>query len=235
MGLLSDSNARQVREMFAAMTRDVPVRLYTQKLGCQGCDDTERILDELAGLGDRLRLEKLNPLIDTSRGGEDGIERVPAIVIGEGRARFYGTPSGYEFTTLLTALVDAGSGEENLDPATTAFLSGLDRDLVMKVFVTPTCPYCPASAVLALRMAMACPRVKAEVVEANEFPEVSARYGVQGVPRTVVNDLLFAEGALPEASLVRALTAALPGLDGLAGPRSLASFLAGTEEDGQGG
>jgi glutaredoxin-like protein len=137
---------------------------------------------------------------------------VPAIVVTDGthsRARFYGTPSGYEFSSLLTAIVDMGMEKPPVEEATAEFLEGLEEDLDVKVFVTPSCPYCPRAAVLGLRLAMASPRVSAEVIEANEFPELSARYSVQGVPRTVINDRLYAEGALPEASFVKALAEGL--------------------------
>jgi thioredoxin-like negative regulator of GroEL len=55
---------------------------------------------------------------------------------------------------------------------------------------------------LANRMAMASDRVRALTVEANEFPELSQRFGVQGVPRTVVNRSGAFVGALPEAQFV---------------------------------
>ena len=58
---------------------------------------------------------------------------------------------------------------------------------------------------LANRMAVASPLVSARTVEANEFPELSARFGVQGVPRTVVNERGAFVGALPEPQFVEAI------------------------------
>ena len=55
---------------------------------------------------------------------------------------------------------------------------------------------------LANRMALASPKVSARTVEATEFPELSRRFGVQGVPRTVVNEEGAFVGALPEAQFV---------------------------------
>ena len=54
-------------------------------------------------------------------------------------------------------------------------------------------------------MAIASPLVSARTVEANEFPELSARFGVQGVPRTVVNERGAFVGALPEPQFVQAI------------------------------
>ena len=55
---------------------------------------------------------------------------------------------------------------------------------------------------LANRMTLASPHVRAVAVEANEFPELSRRFGVQGVPRTVVNRSGAFVGALPEEQFV---------------------------------
>jgi len=58
---------------------------------------------------------------------------------------------------------------------------------------------------LANRMSVASPWVSARTIEANEFPELSARFGVQGVPRTVVNEQGAFVGALPEPQFVQAI------------------------------
>ena len=58
---------------------------------------------------------------------------------------------------------------------------------------------------LANRMSVASPWVSARTIEANEFPELSARFGVQGVPRTVVNEQGAFVGALPETQFVQAI------------------------------
>jgi len=58
---------------------------------------------------------------------------------------------------------------------------------------------------LANRMSVASPWVSARTIEANEFPELSARFGVQGVPRTVVSEHGAFVGALPEPQFVQAI------------------------------
>lgn len=55
---------------------------------------------------------------------------------------------------------------------------------------------------LANRMALASEHVRAVGVEANEFPELSHRFGVRSVPLTVVNQSGAFVGALPETAFV---------------------------------
>jgi len=65
---------------------------------------------------------------------------------------------------------------------------------------------------LAQHMAIASDRVRAECIEANEFPEISQRYHVMAVPKVVINDRVEFEGAYPEPEFLKAvLQAALDG------------------------
>ena len=57
--------------------------------------------------------------------------------------------------------------------------------------------------VLAHQLAMESPLVQAEMVEAMEFPELSDRQNVSGVPQTSINDGLgTVVGAYPEDQLI---------------------------------
>jgi alkyl hydroperoxide reductase subunit AhpF len=58
-------------------------------------------------------------------------------------------------------------------------------------------------------MALLNPRITADVIEANEFPELSERFNVMGVPKTVVNGVQELVGAQPEARVMAAVRAAL--------------------------
>jgi predicted DsbA family dithiol-disulfide isomerase len=57
-------------------------------------------------------------------------------------------------------------------------------------------------------MAIESARIRADIVEATEYPDLVARYAVRGVPKTIVNDRLFIDGAVPEAELLAAVTQA---------------------------
>jgi glutaredoxin-like protein len=125
------------------------------------------------------------------------------------RIRFYGIPAGYEFMSLLEAIKMVSAGKADLQSETRAFLEQLTVPIHIQVFVTPTCPYCPRAVVLAHQLALSSERVRADMVEANEFPHLSIRYDVMGVPRTVINEDTFIEGAAPERMVLQKLQEAL--------------------------
>ena len=60
-------------------------------------------------------------------------------------------------------------------------------------------------------MAVASPRIKAECIEATEFPELSQRYRVMAVPKIVINDRVQFEGALPEPQVLSKVLEAVTG------------------------
>lgn len=197
MPLLSEDDRKAIRQHFSTMENTVAVTLTHPP---DGPGDSGAILGELAGLTDRIRLV-------TAPSPETG---PTSISVGEhGRVRFMGTPSGYEFSTLLTAIIDAGRSGTKLSPATIEFIGGLREELNIMVFVTPTCPHCPGAGVLAHRMAAASPMVSASVIEAQEYPDLAGAHRVMGVPRTVVNERYHAEGNMSETVLVTALSRAM--------------------------
>lgn len=216
MALMDERTKEQVRERLAkTLTNPVELRLYRRPdsgrlilpggLGCQTCDVTEELARTLVEAApDKLSLT----VVDVTQ--EPGHrEVVPTLTVArsgeESRISFQGLPSGYEFASLLDA-IEAASGTGDELPAEAAEkVNTLEGDVEVMVFVTPTCPYCPGAASTANRMALASPKVRSVVVEANEYPELSNRFGVQGVPRTVVNRSGAFVGALPAPVFVESV------------------------------
>jgi len=64
---------------------------------------------------------------------------------------------------------------------------------------------------LAHHLAVASEWIRADCVEATEFPDLAQRYMVMAVPKTVVNDRVSFEGALPEPAFVEAVLKAVDG------------------------
>jgi predicted DsbA family dithiol-disulfide isomerase len=66
-------------------------------------------------------------------------------------------------------------------------------------------------------------RITADVIEANEFPELSQRFNVMGVPKTVINATQELVGAQPEARLLAAIRAATARIVGQEDPSAATS------------
>jgi thiol-disulfide isomerase/thioredoxin len=123
----------------------------------------------------------------------------------DANVRFVGLPGGYEFSTLMADMANISRGQTELSAATTEAVQAITTPVHMQVFVTPNCPYCPPAARIAHQLAMTNPLILAEVIEANEFPTLTARYRIQTVPKTVINDQIEFVGPLSEAKVLEAL------------------------------
>jgi glutaredoxin-like protein len=213
MPLLNASLQKQVRDALSGMTAPVVLAVFTtdaDEHACEICGDTRQLAEEFAWLSDGKITARVFDLDkDADRATAYAIDKAPAVAVLRGGEtekdygiRFYGIPSGYEFATLVEDIKMVSAGTAELSAAMRETLARLTVPLHIQVFVTPTCPYCPRAVLLAHKLALASDQVRADMVDASEFPELSDRYGVRAVPRTVVNDTVHVEGAIPEEAFV---------------------------------
>jgi thiol-disulfide isomerase/thioredoxin len=227
MSMISASDQQQLRESFAAMRRPVRLLFFTQTFGCETCLPTRQILDELPPLCDKITIEEANLVLDRERAAGFGVDHAPSIVLlyesdnqpptgsaaaerseqgpdalQDSRMRFVGLPGGYEFVSLVQAILLAGGRPSSLQPENQTRVSSVDRPIRILVFTTPTCPHCPRAVALALEMAAASPNITAYAIEATEYPDLTRKYQVSGVPKTVVDDRVEILGALPEDDFI---------------------------------
>ncbi len=213
MALLDDHVREEVKRELAGLPGAVKLLVFTQEFECDYCAETRSLAEELSELSDRIEVEVHDLLGSKAVAEVYGIDKIPAIVVlGEGDRdygiRFFGVPAGYEFSSLLEAIKMAASGDSGLSPEAKKALAGLKNPVHIQVFVTLTCPYCPMAVQLAHRCAVESEHVRADMIEASEFPHLANRYGVYAVPKVVMNERVSFEGALPEKAFVDYLLAA---------------------------
>ncbi len=216
MALMQEKDRKAVREAFAGLNRPVEIVLFTSEESGEYSDVTHELLQEVVELNPLLRLSVYDLTKDGAYAAELGIDKAPGIVFlaGEERKnhglRFAGLPSGYEFASLIEAIrLAGGATQPDLQSATMELLNTIKAPMHLQVFVTPTCPYCPRAVVMAYRLALANPYITAEGIEVTEFPELGDRYAVMGVPKTVIDDLVHIEGAVPEGMMADKLREAI--------------------------
>jgi glutaredoxin-like protein len=202
-----DEKLRQeISKQLSGLKKEVKLVMFTQEIECMYCRETRTLLEELVETSDKLKLEVYNFVIDKDKAELYGIDKIPAIVILEGDKdfgiRYYGIPSGYEFASLLEDIKMVGTGEVDLSDDIIERVKAIDKDVHLQVYVTPTCPYCPRAVIAAHKFAYLNPKIKSDMVEATEFPHLARKYNVMGVPRTIINENDFIEGAVPEDMLL---------------------------------
>ncbi|MEM3642172.1 MAG: thioredoxin family protein [Candidatus Bathyarchaeia archaeon] len=202
MGLIPEEHKRHLQEeLKEKLENPVKIVLFTQEIECPYCAQTRSLIEELATLNDKIRVEVYDFVADSGKVKEYGVDKVPAIaIIGEKDygIRFYGLPYGYELQTLLEGIINVSKGKTDVSEKTKEKLREITTPIHIQVFVTLTCPYCPIVASMAHKFAIEHNLVKAEVIDVSEFPHLGFKYGVMGVPKTVINDKVEFVGAVPE-------------------------------------
>jgi len=216
MALLNDKDREYLINEFRTLTESVKLIVFVTAQGCDFCKETRQIAEELATLSDKISVDVFDRDADADKVALYGVDKTPAMVIMLGGdapkdfgIRYYGIPSGYEFSSVVQDVLMIGRGASILSDEAKAWAQGLTQPVHMQVFVTPTCPYCPRAVVMAHAFALESEHIRADMVEATEFPDLADRYHVMGVPRTVINEDTFIEGAVPEKMLLDKIQAAL--------------------------
>lgn len=142
MAIFRPEDQARVRELLDELERPVElvVALGPEETPLPGARDidfgaeTQRVVGELAALSSKV----------TWRAEEEpaGFDRYPAVaVLPDGKdvgIRYYGLPWGYELSSLIGAVLEAGRRESSLAPESLERLARLEQDLAIDVFVTPT-------------------------------------------------------------------------------------------------
>ncbi len=204
MGLIPDDKKELLRNDFKEKLVDpVKIVMFTQEIECRFCSDTRQLVQDIATINDKITIQVYDFIKDADKAKEYGITKIPALAIVGAKdycVRIYGIPYGYELQTLIEAIVNVsrGRGKTDLSDKTKQILSEIKTPVHIQVFVTLTCPHCPAAAAVAHKLAIESDMVKADVIETSEFPDLAMKYNVIGVPKIVVNEKVEFVGAFNE-------------------------------------
>lgn len=190
---LNEDVRKQLTEILTEMKEPVYVKVYVDSLKCDTCTETHQLIQEMSELNEKINYEMVETGGDKSVGAEYGIKMYPTIVVLDKNkedkgVRFVGIPAGHEINSLLAALIDMSGKPLDLDEKTIEAIKAIDTETNIKVFVTLSCPHCPGAVTKAHRIAMLNPYIKAEMIEAQTFPQFSSKYNVSSVPKIVINE-----------------------------------------------
>jgi len=144
VSLLSEQDRRVVQEHLSTIQQPVTLLLFTQTIGApETALIARQVLDEVASLNDLIRVEEVNFILEKDRAAQYGIDHIPAIVLlsqdTDTRMRFLGAPAGYEFMSLIEAVILAGTDDSQLDPQSRELIAAnVNAPIDIQVFVTPT-------------------------------------------------------------------------------------------------
>ena len=214
MSVLSADDRSEVNQVLTELDDAVTVHVFTED-ECEYCEQTLDLYDDVAGESEHVSVEihdMDDPLAEEL--GARKYDGAPVTVITRGDVtgvRYFGIPSGQEFSSFLQDLivVSRGAGETPLPEEVREQVREIDQPVELKVFVTPTCPHCPRAVRVAHDMAVENDLIEADAIESQEFRELSQEYGVRGVPQINVNETGQFTGGLPPQRFLEEVRSAL--------------------------
>lgn len=145
--MLDEGIIKQLKDLFADLDQVVEILYFgSQTQNCQYCKETQQLLEEVTDITDKAALQIYDIDEDGELADKYAVDKVPGFVVvsREGDEitdygiRFYGIPSGHEFTSLVTGLMMVSKGDSGLSEGGRAFLAGLKQPVHLQVYVTPT-------------------------------------------------------------------------------------------------
>jgi glutaredoxin-like protein len=204
--MIDEKTAARAKELLGTLDKPVKLIAFTQELECSFCRESVGLVEDVSRLSELVSHEVHDFVQDKKLAKEYGIDKIPAIVVAGDKEdygiRFFGIPSGYEFVSFLDAIKTVSTGMHDLTSETLSAIGKIKSAVHLQVFVTPTCPYCPKSVILAHKLAFVSEHIQSDMIEAIEFPQLSNKYKVVGVPKSIINEKFVIEGAVPEKDYV---------------------------------
>ncbi|MBF0560044.1 MAG: FAD-dependent oxidoreductase [Nitrospirae bacterium] len=201
--LLPDETKKVLSDTFKQLKNSVEVEVYLNNEANQYNEATSMLLDAIAGLSDKIKLSSYN--LDSEQAAQRGITRSPTILINPGSVKvsYVGAPVGEEGRTLIMALILVSNNGTILSEQSLKRLLELKEPRHIQVFVSPTCPYCPQHALVAISAAIALPElISVEIIEMYENRDYTDKYHIISVPFTVINEVPIGGGVRPPEMFV---------------------------------
>ncbi len=208
--LIDDDTKKILHRDLAEMKDPVTILVFTSKDENQTFNEYSRkLLSELSQIS-----EKIVPQFENI-GGElskkFNATRSPTLIIQPEKyhIRFVGAPAGEEVQTLMAALLMASTGRSILTDDSRKRLDDLIDKRNVKVFVSPTCPYCPLQSALAVAVAIEKKDlIHLEIIEIYENKDLASKYNATSVPQLFIDDNLVGQGLQPEEVFVEEVISA---------------------------
>ena len=198
---------RQLKQTFEQLPNEIPLFLFAERAQddafVQACRQIVRAFRELTS---KITIKEY-PL-DHKLASQWGVESSPTLLLDPEHynIRWLGAPIGEEGRSFLEAMMLLGMGKSGMSDQSLKVVQHIESPRQVKIFVSPTCPYCPQQVVNGLRAAIEKPDlVSLEIIDIQSRPDLAEQYNAHSVPQAYANDVLIGQGAQQEEVFMASL------------------------------
>lgn len=163
------------------------------------------VLQKLAESSDKIKLEFYDFEKDREKAALYAVERAPAVLLMDGRLRFYGVPRENEYHSLLSAVQLASHRTTDLPEEVKHKLRAINQEMHIEIFTTPLCTFCPKAVRVAYKFAAESNGIRADAIDSGEFSKLAHEREVSAVPKLFVNRTVSMMLQAPERKYVEVL------------------------------
>ncbi len=217
--LFSENEMDNIKREMGKLKEKVVLKLFTdfktkedgtKFRKCMACEGTFELLKTLENLSNgKLEIEELSIEENQEEANKFNVTKIPAILFIDEQdkeiIRYLAHPTGSEFVPFLNSIQYFSGVRPYYADQILTHLKKIKKGN-MKIFITPTCPYCPMTVpVLTLFSIVSKGRISAEIIDVNLNPDLGMKYNVQGVPMTVINEKEVIHGMFTPQDLLNKL------------------------------
>ncbi|TVM17607.1 thioredoxin reductase [Oceanidesulfovibrio indonesiensis] len=202
---LPEDSRKSITKLFETLREPVSLEAYTQPGENDAPNDfLLKFVRDIAKLSSgKITLHEHS--LDTDEAEKRGVDFSPTLLVDPDNYHiaYRGAPLGEEGRSFMQILMHISRRNSGLTEISREMLKELTEEREIKVFVNPSCPYCPGQVLHAFRIAVERPDlVSAVCIDSSQDPDTADRYDVGSVPHTVVNDSFDSLGLLQEERFV---------------------------------
>ncbi len=208
-GMQMDDGAlmKQLQETLDSLPNDIPLYLFgapdEDDIFTQGC---RQIAAAFQRLSSRIKFRELSLKDELAR--KWNVTAGPTLLLAPERydLRWLGAPLGEEGRSFLEAVILIGLGDSRLNEQSRQIARKIKEPRHVKIFVSPTCPYCPQQVINGVKAVIENPeQISLEIIDIQARPDLAQKYSAHSVPQAYANEKLIGRGAQTEELFMASL------------------------------
>lgn len=206
--MLKESSQQIIRESLGQLKQPVRLVLFTSDRNCDSCPDALATAQAIKAAAPKIALETYDITMDRDKSEEYGVKRVPSFVVQSTVRRsvtFSGAVEGISLIMLLDALTGVAGNRIWFPDRIASTLTLLRHEVHVQVFLESDCSLCKPVAETAMGLALTNRMVNAELIAADDFPDLLAKYRIKVLPFILFGGKLSHQGHASESEFLEML------------------------------